>query len=224
MSANPWENKPHSLLATSKEKRHMRLGGLRSVLQSHGIIEEGEKLNEVATVAPRTEKYFHLLDTITELREEKQRLLDDLDAHSLTEEQARLLTQQNLEDSIEQIEACAKYVETIIHNEDKIRNALETRKRRSYDKAAAIKVNPLYQRDFYEFFRLTGKLLTNKASKLENIRWSQNSAKHMKSWEKVQTIFDPSRTGRNTKSIVEKDQTIAKGSFDSERKAAVIRP
>ena len=201
MSSNPWENKPHSLLATSKEKRHIRLGGLRSVLQSHGVVEEGEELNKNATTLPDTERFFHLLDTISDLSKEKGRLLNEVAEYSASAEQAQRLTGSNLEASIGQIEAFTKYLEHIAQNEEKVSQVLAMRNHSSVGGKAAIKVNPIYQQDFCEFLRLTKTLLTNQASNLENIRWSQNSVKHLQNLKKISGLFDEAATTKDVEVV-----------------------
>ena len=39
-SKNPWDANPSSILSVPKNRRHLRFGGLRKVLECNGIIDE----------------------------------------------------------------------------------------------------------------------------------------------------------------------------------------
>ena len=75
--------------------------------------------------------------------------------------------------SIEHLQSFTRYVEYILEHENKVKQLLKKRKQETEyedsESECTIKMNPMYQSDFYELFQLIKKLLTNPASNLENI-------------------------------------------------------
>ena len=189
--SNPWANTPHSLLATAKEKRHIRLGGLRGLLQSHGVISEASELDGRASVAPSTAKYFDVLDKASVAKDQMLQMSSLLAETTLDAATANVLSKENLSDRLSDVEKLNHYLAYIRENEEKIRLLLEQRSQQPHHDSVLIE--PAYHNEFASLLARLNELLAKPATSLENIRWSQMNGSHQQKLQKVDARLEQIR-------------------------------
>eukprot|EP00943_MAST-04B_sp_MAST-4B-sp1_P008633 g8633.t1 len=191
-SKNPWENETTSFLNIPKERRHMRFGGLKKLMENNGILEENPP-DQLTNVDKQAEEFLKVMDGISKEREKHTQLEQEIKEHV-----AKELSLETVQNRIKTVDSLNEYFSKILLNKDKIESVItkinekamaEELESQNETKKSLI-IGTEHYKDFCKYVVQMNKLLKSPATDLENIRWAQDSRNVKKAWSAVESRID----------------------------------
>ena len=188
-SKNPWENDSNSFLNIPKERRHIRFGGLKHLMESNGILEENPA-DEMTNVDKGAEEFIQLMKDISNEKAKHAKLEQEIKEYCMTPEVANELSLNTIENRINIVKSLNQYISDILINKNKIEEILYMKKKQeeeldSNQQTTIVIKNKDYD-GFCKYIVQLKQLLKSRASDLENIRWAQNAKLIKENWKKIE--------------------------------------
>ena len=203
-SKNPWDTNPSSILSLPKNRRHLRFGGLRKVLEGNGIIDENPP-DRHENVDTEAREFLDTIDAIAAEQLRHAQLEQEIKEYCLPVDVAEELSIENVKERIDLLKRLNRVISSILSNKGILQKALESCIRDqdalNADSMAPGEAQLVFEAgDYDEFCKYIvnlNKLLRTRAMDLENIRWAQNSKDLKKKWKvieaRVASILDDSK-------------------------------
>ena len=192
-SKNPWDANPSSILSVPKNRRHLRFGGLRKVLECNGIIDENPP-DRHENVDKEAREFLNTIDAIAAEQLRHTQLEQEIKEYCLPVDVAEELSVENVKERIELLRRLNRVISSVLSNKEMLQKAIEScandQEVLNADSMAPGEAQLVVeQADYDEFCKYIvnlNKLLRSRAMDLENIRWAQNSKELKKKWKIVE--------------------------------------